>query len=87
MVYNKIENNIAWVSKNSQQNNSKTFKNKYNKQISKEKYVFMNWDWNNIIIMQYQKITKVSKSSQQSNSETITKDISLQKKDKNVSII
>ena len=37
--------------------------------------------------MQYQKITKVSKSSKQSNSETITKDISLQKKDKNVLII
>ena len=44
LVYNKIENNIAWVSKNSQQNNSKTFKNKYNKQISKERYVSMKWD-------------------------------------------
>ena len=39
LIYNKITNKITWVSKNSQQNNSKTFKNEYNKQISKERYV------------------------------------------------
>ena len=42
LIYNKITNKITWVSKNSQQNNSKTFKNEYNKQISKERYVSMN---------------------------------------------
>ena len=39
MIVNKIGNRTAKVSKNSQQNNSETVTNKYDKKIPKERYI------------------------------------------------
>ena len=60
-----MANKITRISKDSQQNNSETVTNEYDKEIPKEdiflqnkgKKLLMNWDWNSII-KEYQKITK-----------------------------
>ena len=39
LIDNKIANKITRVSKNSQENNSETFKNEHDKEIPKERYV------------------------------------------------
>ena len=39
MIGNKIANRITKVSKNSQQNNSKTVTNEHDKEIPKERYI------------------------------------------------
>ena len=39
LIDNKIANKITWVSKNSQQNNSKKVTNKNDKEIPKERYI------------------------------------------------
>ena len=40
MIGNKVADKIMKVSTNSPQSNSKTVKNKHNKEIPKEKYIF-----------------------------------------------
>ena len=56
---NKVTDGITKVSKNSQQNNSKTVTNKNNEEIPKERYKDKNCRWSDIpydsIIMEYQK--------------------------------
>ena len=41
LIGNKISNKIAKVSKNSQQNNSETVTNKHDKEIPKERHIFI----------------------------------------------